>query len=88
MRLSHAVNKTGAIFDDEHVIAHGGLVPGMRLAERCEMESLVTEHVRVAGGLGANTPVKIGSIVAGMVAGADSIDDLDVLVRHKVACCE
>lgn len=30
----------------------------------------------VVAPLGANTPLKIGSIVAGMVAGADSIDDL------------
>jgi hypothetical protein len=33
------------------------------------------------GPLGANTPYKIGCVVAGMIAGADSIDDLDVL-RH------
>jgi hypothetical protein len=35
----------------------------------------------VPGPLGANTPYKIGCVVAGMVAGADSIDDLDLL-RH------
>lgn len=81
MRLSHAVNKTQVFFDDEHVIAHGGLVPVMRLAERCDLAGLVTDHVRVGGKLGANTPLKISSVVAGMVSGADSIDDLDVL-RH------
>lgn len=53
----------------------------MRLAERCGLADLVTEHVRVASPLAANTPLKIGSIVAGMIAGADSIDDLDLL-RH------
>ena len=53
----------------------------MRLAERCGLAGLVGEHVRVADPLGANTPLKIASVVAGMVAGADSIDDLDVL-RH------
>jgi hypothetical protein len=81
VRLPHAVSKTQAIFDDEHVVAHGGLVPVMRLAERCDLSGLAREHVRVADKLGANTPLKIGSIVAGMIAGADSIDDLDVL-RH------
>jgi hypothetical protein len=81
VRLSHAGVRTHAVFDDEHVIGHGGLVPVMRLAERCGLEGLVADHVRVADKLGANTPVKIGSVVAGMVAGADSIDDLDVL-RH------
>jgi hypothetical protein len=81
MRLSHAAAKTHAVFDDEHVIAYGGLVPVMRLAERCGMGELVSEHVRVADRLGANAAAKVGSVVAGMAAGADSIDDLDML-RH------
>jgi hypothetical protein len=81
VRLSHAGVRTHAAFDDEHVIAHGGLVPVMRLAERCGLKGLVADHVRVADKLGANAPIKVGSVVAGMVAGADSIDDLDML-RH------
>lgn len=81
MRLSHAEHKTDAVFDDEHVIAHGGLVPVMRLAERCGLPGLVTEHVRIIDRLGVNAPAKVSSIVAGMTAGADSIDDLDML-RH------
>jgi hypothetical protein len=40
VRLPHAVSKTQAIFDDEHVVAHGGLVPVMRLAERCDLSGL------------------------------------------------
>ncbi|MEO3876025.1 hypothetical protein ABGB18_45265 [Nonomuraea sp. B12E4] len=39
------------------------------------------EHVTVAGGLGVNASAKIGSIVAGMACGADSIEDLGAL-RH------
>jgi hypothetical protein len=81
MQLSHAPAKTHASFDDEHLIAHGGLVPVMRLAERCGLAGLAGEHLRVADPLAANTPLKIGSIVAGMIAGADSIEDLDLL-RH------
>ena len=81
MRLSHAVAKTHAVFDDEHVIAYGGLVPVMRLAERCGLEGLVAQYVRVADRCGVNAAAKVSSIVAGMAAGADSIDDLDVL-RH------
>jgi hypothetical protein len=77
----HAAAKTHAAFDDENLIAYAGLVPIMRLAERCGLADLINEHVRVADPLGANTPAKVGSIVAGMAAGADSIDDLDVL-RH------
>lgn len=81
MRLSHAAARTHATFDDEHVIAHSGLVPVMRLAERCGLSDLAGEHLRPAGPCGAGVGAKVASIVAGMAAGADSIDDLDVL-RH------
>ncbi|MVZ99179.1 IS1380 family transposase [Actinomadura sp. LD22] len=81
MRLSHAAGKTHVVFDDERLISCAGLVPVMRLAERCGLPDLVSEHVRVADRCGANAAAKVSSIVAGMAAGADSIDDLDVL-RH------
>jgi hypothetical protein len=81
VQVSHAPGKTHAVFDDDHVVAYAGLVPVMRLAERCDLAGLAGEHVSVAGPCGANTPAKIGSIVAGMAAGADCIDDLDLL-RH------
>jgi hypothetical protein len=81
MQLSHAAGRVHAAFDDEHLIAYAGLVPVMRLAERCDLAGLVAEHVRIADRLGVNAPLKVGSIVAGMLAGADSIADLDVL-RH------
>jgi hypothetical protein len=42
---------------------------------------LVAEHLAVSDPLGANAPYKVGCVVAGMIAGAGSIDDLDVL-RH------
>ncbi|MCW2881946.1 MAG: Transposase [Sphaerisporangium sp.] len=81
MRFSHAPARTHAIFDDEHLVAYAGLEPVMRLAERCDLAGLASEHVTVAGPLRAGIPAKLASIVAGMVAGADSIDDLDAL-RH------
>jgi hypothetical protein len=58
-----------------------GLVPVMALAQRAGLGALAGEHVRVAGRGGVNVPAKVGCVVAGMVGGADSIDDLDVL-RH------
>src|SRR5690349_2798350 len=53
----------------------------MALAQRAGLAALTEEHVRIARPCGVNAQVKIGSIVAGMAAGADSIDDLDLL-RH------
>jgi hypothetical protein len=81
VRFSHAAAKTHAAFDDEHVIAYAGLEAVMRLAQRCGLDALASEHVQIAGPAGANAPAKVASIVAGMACGADSIEDLDVL-RH------
>jgi hypothetical protein len=39
------------------------------------------EHVRPGGGCGVNAHLKVPCLVAGMAAGADSTDDMDVL-RH------
>jgi hypothetical protein len=79
VRFSHAAEKTHAIFDDEHVISYGGLVPALRLAERADLDGLVGEHVAITAAEGVNASAKAVSIVAGMACGADSIDDLDVL---------
>lgn len=81
MQLFHDFAKTHAIFDEERVVAYGGLGPVMRLAERCALGELAGEYVAPTGWDGVNPAAKIGSIVAGMACGADSIDDLDVL-RH------
>ncbi|HEY4629840.1 MAG TPA: hypothetical protein VIG96_00935 [Blastococcus sp.] len=59
----------------------GGLAPVLGLAERAGLHRLVAEHLTVPGSAGANKVVKIPSLVAGMVAGADSIADMDLL-RH------
>ncbi|MFC5830837.1 hypothetical protein [Nonomuraea insulae] len=67
MQFFHDAAKTGAIFDDEHVIAYGGLAPAMRLAERCGLDALVGEQVAITAADGANAPAKVASIVAGMM---------------------
>ena len=79
MRLWHTAAATSAQFDDPNLVSHAGLVPVMRLAQDCGLAELVGEQVTVAGPCGANTPHKIGCVVAGMIAGADAIDDLDLL---------
>ena len=53
----------------------------MLLAESAGRSDRVDEYVTVAGSAGANAQVKVGALVAGMVAGADSISDMDLL-RH------
>ena len=53
----------------------------LRLAADAGLLRLVAVRLRVDGPRGAHPAGKIATIVAGMVAGADCIDDLDV-VRH------
>jgi hypothetical protein len=71
------------LFDEDNLVSHAGLVPLMELAEQAGLSRLLDEHVRFAcervkSGAANPTP-KLTSIVAGMAAGADSIDDLDVV---------
>ena len=81
MRLSHTPSRTSAVFDDPNLVSHGGLVPVMALAERAGLPGLLAEHVRPGGECGVNAPLKVCCLVAGMAAGADSVDDMGLL-RH------
>jgi Transposase DDE domain group 1 len=81
VRLLHDLAKTHASFDDLNLVSRAGLVPVMALAERAGLGGLVAEHVRIGRACGVNAQVKVPGIVAGMIGGADSIDDLDLL-RH------
>ena len=69
------------MFDDPNLVSHGGLVPVMALAERAGLPELLEGHVRPGGECGVNAHLKAGCLVAGMAAGADSIDDMGLL-RH------
>jgi DDE family transposase len=62
-------------------VSCAGLAPLLRLAENIGLDQLITDRVNLGIPAGANTAAKALSIVAGMAAGADSIDDLD-LIRH------
>jgi hypothetical protein len=81
VRLSHDLPKTHVSFDDPNLVSRAGLVPVMALAEKAGLSGLVGEHLSTGGPCGVNGHLKAGCLVAGMAAGADSIDDLDVL-RH------
>ena len=81
MRLLHSLARTHASFDDLNLVSHAGLVPVVALAERAGLADLVAEHVTPGGECGVNAHLKVGCLVAGMAAGADSIDDMGLL-RH------
>ena len=69
------------MFDDPNLVASAGLVPVLALAERAGLGELADAHLSVPTDRGANAGLKVASLVGGMVAGADSIDDMAVL-RH------
>ena len=81
MRLSHARRAITARFDDPNLVSCAGLVPVMALADRCGLNSMLVDRLTIVANGGANAAAKILAVVAGMVCGADSIDDLDLL-RH------
>ena len=81
MRLLHGLAKTCATFDDPNLVSRAGLVPVMALAQRAGLGGLVAEHVRIGHRCGVNAHLKVPCLAAGMIAGADSIDDMDLL-RH------
>lgn len=83
MQLSHAWSRATPIFDEENLVSSAGLVPVMGLAERAGLSELIADRVRFktskVKSAGVNPAGKITSIIAGMAAGADCIDDLDVI---------
>jgi len=81
VQLSHAAPVRSARFDDPGLVSCAGLVPALAMAGRAGLTDLADRHLTVAGGAGVAAGAKVASLVAGMVAGADSIADMDVL-RH------
>ena len=78
MRVSHAHT---VVFDDPNLVSCAGLAPVLELAERARLQALVAEHVRIGKPGGGNARLKVPALVAGMISGADSIQDM-ALLRH------
>jgi hypothetical protein len=81
MQLCHTSAATSAVFDDPNLVSSAGLVPVISLARSAGLGELAQQHLSVPTDKGANAGLKVTSLVAGMVAGADSIDDM-ALLRH------
>ena len=81
MQLSHTHRSLSASFDDPNLVSSAGLVPAMALAAKTGLSIIVDEWVKLPGYFGANAGMKVMALVAGMLTGGDSIDDMAVL-RH------
>jgi Transposase DDE domain group 1 len=83
VEVSHRFAAESAVFDDGNLVSCAGLVPVMTLAEQTGLARLLGEKIhitvpRIKSGA-ANPAPKLATLVAGMVAGADCIDDIDVI---------
>ncbi|ALJ18415.1 MAG: IS1380 family transposase [Mycolicibacterium fortuitum] len=81
MQFKHAPAAVSAVFDDPNLVSAAGLVPMLRLAQRAGLAQLAQVRLSVPTDRGANAGSKVMALVAGMLAGADSIDDMN-LIRH------
>ena len=83
MQSSYTFTVGSAVFDEHNLVSAAGLIPVLELAEQTGLSKLIGEHVdlpstRVASGA-VNAAGKLSSIIAGMICGADCIDDVNVL---------
>jgi hypothetical protein len=83
VQVSHSFTAASAVFDEEHLVSCAGLLPVMTLAEQSRLSVLLEQKIRftcerIRSGA-ANPSPKLTTLIAGMCAGADSIDDLDVV---------
>jgi Transposase DDE domain group 1 len=83
VQVSHRFAAESAVFDDDHLVSYAGLVPVMTVAAQTGLSRLLTEKVHIAvpriKSGSANPAPKLTTLIAGMCAGAECIDDLDVV---------
>jgi Transposase DDE domain group 1 len=83
VQVSHNFMADSAVFDEDNLVSCAGLVPVMRLAEQTGLGELLAEKVHIVESKiksgAANPAPKLATLIAGMCAGADSIDDVDVV---------
>jgi len=81
MRSSHNLATIETTFDEDNLVANAGLLAPAALAQRLGVAELVDEHLKLpADAVGrANGGTKAMTVIGAMLAGGDSIADVDVL---------
>ena len=75
MPVSHSPSRLSVTFDDDHAVALAGLALAGVLSEKLGLEALAGELIDLKPFPGR----RVATLVHAMVAGADCIDDADVL---------
>jgi Transposase DDE domain group 1 len=83
VQVSHTFAPDSAVFDEDNLVSCAGLVPVMALAEQAGLTRLLTNKIHIAAPRvksgSANPAPKLATLIAGMCAGADYIDDVDLV---------
>ena len=81
MQVSHTPPQLDIAFDDRNLVAHTGLAVISELAARLELRKLIREHLQLGGGVpgAANADLKAMTLISALLAGAECIDDVDLL---------
>ena len=79
-RVSRAIDRVEATFDDETLVADAGLIVPATLMVRLGLEALVNDLVRLVGRIGGAAPGrKVLTLVAAILTGASHIDHVERL---------
>jgi len=81
MRSSHTLAAIETTFDEDNLVANAGLLAPGALAQKLGVAELIDEHLQLpADAVGrANGGTKAMTVIGAMLAGGDSIADVDVL---------
>ncbi len=81
MKASHNLAAVAVNFDEDNLVPNAGLAAPALLAQRLGVAELIDRRVRLSKDRpgGANSGAKALTLLGSMLAGGDSIDDVDVL---------
>jgi hypothetical protein len=83
VQVLHNFLPDSAVFDDDNLVSCAGLVPVMTLAEQSGLAELLAKKVYVTEtrikSAAANPSPKLATLIGAMCAGADCIDDVDLV---------
>ena len=81
MQVSHTPHRLDIAFDDGKLVAHAGLSLTSQLAARLGMRKLIRERLQLGHGIpgAAHADLKAMTLISALLAGAECIDDVDLL---------
>jgi hypothetical protein len=81
MQVSHTPHHLDIAFDDRNLVAHAGLALSSQLAARLEVRKLIRQRLHLGSGVpgAAHADLKAMTLISALLAGADCIDDVDLL---------